>query len=303
MVTPRAASQPSAVFLQRFKLVGRVEERGRILLVQRVIRAHLLRRALQKVFAVARLAPHLIEQNFSIGRVLDLIRHGAPKRALRLEPFVLIRLRLQFCVQLEHQVLKRAVVAPRAERVGEQRAAGRQMVVKIVQRAREHALAQHLRLVLVQHAEIGPQRVAARVLAEQMAVFAQKRGAEGVHRLDVRAVDAQHLLPQMVVAGVALHALGERLGDFAAQLARRGARVGNDEEIVEIRALALYVGKEPLDEHLCLARACRRGDEQTALAAVHRRLLFVCQLFSHFRAPPLRSPRRCTSRIRRFSSL
>lgn len=88
--------------LQRFKLVGRVEERGRILLVQRVIRAHLLRRALQKVFAVARLAPHLIEQNFSIGRVLDLIRHGAPKRALRLEPFVLIRLRLQFCVQLEH---------------------------------------------------------------------------------------------------------------------------------------------------------------------------------------------------------
>lgn len=88
--------------LQRFKLVGHVEERGRILLVQRVIRAHLLRRALQKVFAVARLAPHLIEQNFSIGRVLDLIRHGAPKRALRLEPFVLIRLRLQFCVQLEH---------------------------------------------------------------------------------------------------------------------------------------------------------------------------------------------------------
>ena len=176
------------------------------------------------------------------------------------------------------------------------------MVVKIVQRAREHALAQHLRLVLVQYAEIGPQRVAARVLAEQMAVFAQKRGAEGVHRLDVRAVDAQHLLPQMVVAGVALHALGERLGDFAAQLARRGARVGDDEEIVKIRALALHVGKEPLDEHLCLARACRRGDEQTALAAVHRRLLFVCQLFSHFRAPPLRSPRRCTARIRRFSS-
>ena len=177
------------------------------------------------------------------------------------------------------------------------------MVVKIVQRAREHALAQHLRLVLVQHAEIGPQRVAARVLAEQMAVFAQKRGAERVHRLDVRTVDAQHLLPQVVVARVALHALGERLRDLAAQLARRGARVGNDEEIVEIRALALYVGKEPLDEHLRLARARRRGDEQTALAAVHRRLLFVCQLFSHSRAPPLRSPRRCTARIRRFSSL
>ena len=88
--------------LQRFELVGRVEKRRRILLVQRVIRAHLLRRALQKVFAVARLAPHLVEQDFSIGRVLDLIRHGAPKRALRLEPFVLIRLRLQFCVQLEH---------------------------------------------------------------------------------------------------------------------------------------------------------------------------------------------------------
>ena len=151
--------------------------------------------------------------------------------------------------------------------------------------------------------------MAARVLAEQMAVFAQKRGAEGVHRLDVRAVDAQHLLPQVVVAGVALHALGERLRDLAAQLARRGARVGNDEEIVEIRPFALHVGKEPLDEHLRLAAACtlaragRRGDEQTALAAVHRRLLFVCQLFSHFRAPPLRSPRRCTARIRRFSSL
>ena len=206
-------------------------------------------------------------------------------------------------MQLKHQRLERAVVAPGAERVGQQRAARRQPGVKIVQCARQHALAQRLRIVLVQHAEVRPQCVAARILAQQMAVLPQQRGAEGVHRLDVRAVNAQHLAAQMLIAGVALHALGERLGDLAAQLARRGARVGNDEEIVEIRALALYVGKEPLDEHLCLARARRRGDEQTALAAVHRRLLFVCQLFSHFRAPPLRSPRRCTARIRRFSSL
>ena len=143
----------------------------------------------------------------------------------------------------------------------------------------------------------------ARVLAEQVAVLAQKRGAEGVHRFDVRAVNAQHLPPQMLVAGVALHALGERLGDLAAQLARRGARVGDDEKIVKIRALALHIGKEPLDEHLRLARARRRGDKEAALPAVHRRLLFIRQFFSHPRAPPLRSPHRYAARIRRSSLL
>ena len=219
---------------------------------------------------MARLAPHLVQKDLTVGRIFDFFRYRAPEGALRVEPFVFVRLRLQLCVQLQHQLLQRAVVAPCAERVGKQRAAGRQMVVKIVQRAREHTLAQHLRLVLVQYAEIRAQRVSACVLSEQMAVFAQERGAERVHRFDVRAVNAQHLLPQMIVAGVALHALIERFGDLTAQLARRGARVGDDEKIVEVRTLALHIRKEPLDEHLRFARARRRGDKKAALAAVHR---------------------------------
>ena len=206
-------------------------------------------------------------------------------------------------MQLEHQRFERAVIASRAERVGEQRAARRQIIVKVIQRAREHALAQRLRVVLIQHAEVGLQRVAARILTEQVAIFAQQRGTEGVHRLDVRAVNAQHLAAQVLVAGVALHALGKRLGDLTAQLARRRARVGDDEKIVEVCALALHVGKKPLNEHLRLARARRRGDKEAPPPAVDRRLLFVCQLFSHFRAPPLRSPRRYSSRIRRSSLL
>ena len=283
-------------------MVGSVEERGGVFLVQRVVCAHLLRCALQKAFAVARLAPHFVQKDLTVGRIFDFFRYRAPEGALRVEPFVLIRLRLQFRVQLQHQLLQRAVVAPRAKRVGKQCAAARQVVVKVIQCARKHAPAQHLCLIFIQHAEIRAQRVSACVLSEQMAVFAQERGAERVHRFDVRAVNAQHLLPQMIVAGVALHALIERFGDLSAQLARRGARVGDDEKIIEVRTLALHIGKEPLDENLRFARARRRGDKKAALAAVHRRLLFVRQFFSHRCAPPFRSPRRYAARIHRFSS-
>ena len=91
-----ARGVPALVSLccERLELVGDIQKRGRVLLVQRVVLRHLLRRRLHQALPMARLAPHLVEQNSAVGRLFDPVRHLAPQRALRIQPFVLIRLGL-----------------------------------------------------------------------------------------------------------------------------------------------------------------------------------------------------------------
>ena len=207
-------------------------------------------------------------------------------------------------VAVEHQRAARAVVPPRAKGIGQERRAVvlAHRLVKFIQRAREHPLAQKLRLILVEHAEIGPQRMTARVLTQQVAVLAQQRRAEGVHRFDVRAVDTQQLPLQMRVERVLLQLFAENLGDLAAQLRRRGAGVGNDEKVVKVRFAALDVGKKPLDEHLRLAAARRGGHQQAPPAVLYRRLLLGGQDVSHRVFPLPRSSGQRAPRAARLRS-
>ena len=264
-------------------MLRHAEKERRVLIRKRGVRRHLLRRAAQQCGTVERLAPHHRKQQRPVDRILHARRQIVPELLLRREPAVHVRLRLQLSVQLEHQRAERAVVPPRAKGIGQERRAVAVVhrLVKFIQRAREHPLAQKLRLILVEHAEIGPQRVAARVLTQQVAVLAQQSRAEGVHRFDVRAVDAQQLPLQVRVERVLLQLFAENLGDLAAQLCRRGAGVGDDEKVVKVRLAALNVGKKPLDEHLRLAAARRGGHQQAPPAVLYRRLLLGGQDVSH----------------------
>ena len=263
---------------KRVKLSAHLQKQRRILLIQRIVALHLLRRVLQKPRPVPRLAPHLVKQDSAVGRVLHMLRQLFPSLTLSGKPLFRIRLRLKLRIKLQHQLGKPAVVAPRAEGIGKQRSAVAvcERIVKSVEHTAERAPAQQLGIRLVKHAKVRTQGVPVLILAEQMAVFTQKARAEGIHRLNVRTVHAQHLALQTRVRRIVFQPFGERPGNFAAQLRRGGAGIGDNQKVIEVGAVPFDIGEQALNKHLRLAGAGCRGDQQASAAVFHRRALLLC---------------------------
>ena len=108
-------------------------------------------------------------------------------------------------------------------------------------------------------------------------------------------MDPRELALEMAVVGSYRKALGNFGADFAAQLAGRRLRVGDDQKIIDVCRIdrVFDVGKKPIDQHLRLARSRRRRDKQRTAPVLHHRLLRPCQLhLSH-----LSSSSRASARI------
>src|SRR5207247_948957 len=102
------------------------------------------------------------------------------------------------------------------------------------ERALERLAADHLPLLVVELVE-------ARIDPDGERVRAQEPGAEAVDRGDPRAVE--------LAREVGASARMERGADARAQLARRLARVRDDEDRVDVEADIADRAHEPLDEH------------------------------------------------------
>ena len=142
----------------------------------------------------------------------------------------------------EHQRAECAVVLPRAEGIGQERraVAVAHRLVKIHPACARAPARAEAAPHLVEHAESGRSAGRARP-PQQVAVLAQQSRAEGVHRFDVRAVDAQQLPLQMRVERSSCSFSPRTLRSCAAVSAERG--VGNDEKVVKVRFAALDVEK------------------------------------------------------------
>ena len=271
------------------ELRGRVAKARGIALFERGAVRHLLCRLQQPARPEVCLAAGVGHQDPAVSTVRERLRRLLPLRINLLEPRERIGVALDLAVLLEHKRRERAVVTPRAERLGQQlplRVARLEPGVKRLHHPLEHALTQQLRLLLVEHAEVRRQRVLP-VAGEQMHVLPQHGGTERVHRLDVRLIDTEELAAQVAALRVHGHAARELGGDLPAQLRRRRLRIGDDEEVVHIAALTLHIREQPLDEHLRFAGARRRRDKQAPAAVIDRGLLRLRQLdFSHAVPPP-----------------
>ncbi len=167
------------------------------------------------------------------------------------------------------------------------------------QRSVERLLADHHALRVVELTE-------ARVEPGCERVSLQQAKAEAVDGRDPRAVElAGEVGPPALVQGRA---------DAGAELGRRLARVGDDEQRVDVEPVVAHRADEPLDEDRRLAGAGARRDEDLASGLDRRDLLRIelrhARLIRHIRhsehqlghSPPFGSWRTSPRRIRCASS-
>ena len=109
-----------------------------------------------------------------------------------------------------------------------------------------------------------------------MRILPQKPAAQAVDRADGGAAAELRLPPETTVHGILRDALAERRENAAAKLSGGGAGIGDDEEIVDVRA-AVHIAHEALDENLRFARTGGGGDEPRSAAAFGGKLLIRCQ--------------------------
>ena len=149
------------------------------------------------------------------------------------------------------------------------------------ERLPERLAAEHGALALVELAE-------ARVEPGRERVRLQQPRAEAVDGRDPRAVElAREVRPS---------AVGERMADARAQLAGSAARVGDDEDRVDVEPAVDDGADEPLDEHGGLPRSRAGGDEDLTGRLDRRELLLVHALTLSPRRFPARRTRGTTRR-------
>ena len=186
---------------------------------------------------------------------------------------------LHLVVEREHQLAQTCVVAPAADGVGQQPKAGVGIHAGVgaLERVLQRRCAQG-------DAALGIGDLKVRRERKGCAVGAQEVCAEAVDRADLGVGAQRGLPPQAAVFGVGGNARIDPVEDAAAQLGRGCARVGDDEEAVDVgRVLRVReVGHEALGEHAGLAAARCRGHEHGAASCVDRSALFGCKVqFSH----------------------
>ncbi len=114
--------------------------------------------------------------------------------------------------------------------------------------------------------------VEARIDADREGMRAQQAAAEAVNGRDPGPVElAREIGPA---------AVDERGADPCAQLTRGLARVGDDEDGLDVEPLVAHCAHEPLDEHRGLPRAGPRRDEHLATGLDGRELLLVHALLT-----------------------
>ena len=145
-----------------------------------------------------RLGGGVLHDDPTVGGLAQVLRQRLPAAAHLFQPFQRVGMALQLAVQLQHQLLQRPVVPARAQRFRQLAALVVHAGVEILQRPLQHTLLHHGGLLLVQHPEVRRQGMA-RHRRQTVHVFPQQRGAEGVHRFDIRLIHTEHLTAQMPI--------------------------------------------------------------------------------------------------------
>ena len=230
---------------------------------------------------------HVRQHHLSVDAAGEAGDRRLPAPAHLLEPRLRPGMALDLGVEIHHQLLELPVVPALAQGAHQLLLPPVHVLVEPLQRVLQHVLLQHGGLLLVQRPEI--RRIAASADGlQKMHVLPQQRRAEGVHRLDVRAVHPVELLPQVPVVGSGRHLVCQLPGDLAPQLGGGGLGIGNDEEVVHVAALP-DAAQQPLHQHLGLAAAGGGGHQQLSAAVFHGGFLLVSQRYGHVLPPPFPS--------------
>ena len=250
--------------------IGRLREARAVDAVEprHVLRRHDAQLFIEHARPVRRALAHARQQRLpprgsaGVGHAVEREQVHLPLRPL-LGPCVA----LHFVIEREHQLAQARIVAPAADRVGQQAegCVGVEACIGALERVLERRCAQG-------GAAFGIGDLKVRREGEGCTVGAQEVGAEAVDRADLGAGAQRDLPPQAAVFGVGRNARIDPVEDAAAQLGRGRARVGDDEEAVDVNRIfrICKVGHEPLGEHAGLAAARRRGHEHGAAARVDR---------------------------------
>ena len=245
-----------------------------------------LSRPPQRLHVVKSLSTDDRQQLGGVGRFVEVPAPIFPDRPIFREPVFGISVTLQLFVGFQHQILQGAVIPARAQRIRQQRAALVQFLVKPLQYPGQHALAQELCVIFVQHPEIRRQGIALSLLCQKMGVLPQQCRAEGVHGLDVRLIHPQKLAAEVSVLRGLRHPFGQFGGDLAPQLGGGSLRVGDDEKIIDMAVVLRHVSEQPLHQHLRLAGPGGGRHQQAAAPVFHRRLLLLRQFQLCHGSPP-----------------
>ena len=245
-----------------------------------VVRRHDAQLLVEHARPVRRALAHAREQRPAPRRGAR-VGHAVEREQLHLlcGPLLGPRVALHLVVEREHQLAQTRIVAPVADRVGQQPKAsvGIYAGVGALERVLQRRCAQG-------GAALGIGDLKVRCEGDGCAVGAQEVCAEAVDRANLGAGTQRGLPPQAAVFGVGGNARIDPVEDAAAQLGRGCARVGDDEEAVDVGRIfrVREVGHEALGEHAGLAAARCRGHEHGAAARVDRSALFGCEVqFSH----------------------
>ena len=245
-----------------------------------VVRRHDAQLLVEHACPVRRALAHAREQRPAPRRGAR-VGHAVEREQLHLlcGPLLGPGMALHLVIEREHELAQTRIVAPVADRVSQQ-AEGRVGVdvhIGALERVLQRRCAQG-------DAALGVGDLKVRRERKRRAVGAQEVCAEAVDRADLGVGAQRDLPPQAAVFGVGGNARIDPVEDAAAQLGCGRARVGDDEEAVDVdRCLRVReVGHEALGEHAGLAAARRRGHEHGAAARVDRSALFGCEVqFSH----------------------
>ena len=226
-----------------------------------------------------------VQQGLSPG---GLPRVGKGNGGLHLppKPGVGVRVALHSVVGVQHHVAEGPVALPGGEGVHQGLEAGGHILIAPGQHVLQRFLPKDPLLRPLQKAEI-------RADIQQLGVFPQDSGAEGMDGADPGLGQQQELPPEMG-AWVAAQPFPQGGEDPPPQLCRGGAGIGDDEETVQVPALG-DAREQTLHQHPRLAAAGPGGDEQGAAPMAHGPGLGFRQLeFSH--APPPSAPAARTRR-------
>ena len=259
-----AVRERAGEFPQRLR---RALDAGTVGLSDRLRAAHIREQAFHLRGPVVRLQGELVQQLSAPGRLRDVVHRGGERGDHALGPLLGTGVALHLAVQIQHQLLQKAVVPARADRVGQHEKAGVRLRagVALLHRALERGGFHHAGAVVVDDAEV-------RRETEQVAVLPQQIGAEAVDRADLRAAAQRALAAQAAAVGLGGRGGGELGHDPPLQLGRGGAREGDNKEAVDVPGVVLVgeIAHQPLGEHAGLAAARAGGDEHGAAAALDR---------------------------------
>ena len=197
---------------------------------------HILHGAFQPPRPVTGAAHRVLHDRPAVHAVAQPFRQVRPALRSLLQPLVRVGMALQFSVQLRHQRRQRPVIPAEAQRLRQRPAAFVPLLDPLIERLQcilQCPLLQHAGLRLIQDTEVRRQTPPIHRL-QQMDMLPQQPCTEAVHRLDVRLIHPEHLLPQVTVLRVLCHPLRQLCSQLCPQFGGSGAGKCDNKEIVYV---------------------------------------------------------------------